>query len=74
MIFIHRLLYVILFLPIGILLSIVSFILFVLLSPFYIIIEYIIHGEIPEMADIENFCGYPLYPILTLIDYLKPKN
>ena len=72
MIYLHRLIYAILFPIFGLLALVIMIMTLILASPFYLFIYYIKHGYPPEEIQVENFCQYPAYPIFKFLHFIEP--
>lgn len=73
MIYIHRFIYVILFPLFAVIAAIIWLIVFVVATPFYTIIYYILYGKLVTDRQVENMSNCSIYPIFKFLKLIEPK-
>ena len=74
MIYLHRFIYLIVFIPLVILAAIIYLITFVVTTPFYAIIYYVKYGSLVSDKQVEKLCEFPTYPIFKFLELIKPND
>lgn len=73
MIYIHRFIYVILFPLFAVIAAIIWLIVFVVATPFYAIIYYILYGKLVTDRQVENMSNCSICPIFKFLKLIEPK-
>lgn len=73
MIYIQRFIYVIIFPLFAVIAAIIWLIVFVVATPFYAIIYYILYGKLVTDRQVENMSNCSIYPIFKFLKLIEPK-
>ena len=74
MIYIHRFLFVILFVFISVIGVFITLAMYVLVTPFYTLAYYIKYGCVASSIQVDKLCLIPINLLFKLLTYLKPKK
>ena len=74
MIYLHRFLFVILFLFISVIGVFITLAMYVFITPFYALSYYIKYGCVASNRQVDKLCLMPINLLFKLLAYLKPKK
>lgn len=74
MIYIYRFIYAIIFPLMAGIAMIIGILSFLVITPFYALIYYIVYGKLIMDIQVENMCNYITYPIFKFLEFIKPNE